>query len=61
MSLSDHRNNILLHLIFLWCSFLQIFVNGDLVYAQTWQAVADPGEGPWEPAPPPALSFGPRN
>ena len=44
---SCHSNEITLlsnllaavYLIQLWCQFLQIFVFGDVVYAQTWEAL----------------------
>ena len=29
--------NFHLYLIHLWCQFFQIFVYGDVVYAQTWE------------------------
>ena len=31
--------NFHLYLIQLWCQFFQIFVNGDVVYAQTWEVL----------------------
>ena len=31
--------NFLLYLIQLWCQFFQIFVYGDVVYAQTWEVL----------------------
>ena len=31
--------NFHLYLIQLWCQFLQIFVYGDVVYAQTWEVL----------------------
>ena len=31
--------NFHLYLIHLWCQFFQIFVYGDVVYAQTWEVL----------------------
>ena len=31
--------NFHLYLIQLWCQFFQIFVYGDVVYAQTWEGI----------------------
>ena len=39
--------NFHLYLIQLWCSFLQIFVDGDVVNAQTWEIL--PLKNPMEP------------
>ena len=39
--------NFHLYLIQLWCSFLQIFVDGDVVNAQTWEIL--PLKNPIEP------------